>query len=116
MLRVPVNIRGVNTEADFNVWDKAQYELILGMAWLKEVDAWIACREGEVHGKLQNGIFFSIRGKRSLPSTPTISHLQMKRCGRKIHQVFFIHINEVEIETKDDVLNIKGMNVFLDDF
>jgi hypothetical protein len=74
VLRVPVNIQGVNTEADFEVWDGVRYEVILGMAWLKEVDAWIACR-GAVHGKLQNGKSFSIKGKRSLPSIPTLSHL-----------------------------------------
>ena len=39
----------------------------------------------------------------------------MKRCGRKDHQVFLIHISEVGNETKDDVLNTKGVNVFLDD-
>jgi hypothetical protein len=40
----------------------------------------------------------------------------MKRCGRKGHQVFLIHISEVENETKDDDLNTKGVKVFLDDF
>ena len=72
VLRASVNIQGVNTEADFEVWDGARYEVILGMTWLKEVDAWIACQEGEVHGKLLNGKFFSIRGKRSLPNTPIL--------------------------------------------
>ena len=116
VLRVPVSIQGVNTEADFEVWDGARYEVILGMAWLKEVDAWIACREGEVHGKLQDGKSFSVRGKRSLPNTPTLSHQQMKRCGRKGHQVFLIHISEVENETNDDALSAKGVKVFLDEF
>jgi hypothetical protein len=88
MLRVPVNIQGVNTEAYFEVWDGARYEVILGMAWFEEVDAWIACKGGEVHDKLQNGKSFSVRGKRSLPSTHMLSHQQMKKCGRKGHQVF----------------------------
>ena len=69
-----------------------------------------------MHGKLHSGKSFSIRGKRSLPTTPTFSHLQMKRYGRKGHQVFLMHIKEVENETKEDVLNTKGVNVFLDDF
>ena len=51
-----------------------------------------------------------------MPNTPTFSQLQMKRCGKKCHQVLLIHISEVESETKDDVLNTKAMNVFLDDF
>ena len=51
-----------------------------------------------------------------MPNTPIISHPQMKRCGRKGHQVFLIHISEVENETKDDALNTKGVNVFSDDF
>ena len=111
-----LNIQGVDAEVDFEVWDGARYEVILGMAWLKEVDAWIACREGAVHGKLHNGKSFSVKGKRSLPNIPTLSHLQMKRCGRKCHQVFLIHISEVDNETKDDALNTKGVKVFLDDF
>ena len=65
-------------EVDFEVWNGARYEVILDMAWLKQVDAWIACKEEAVHGKLHNGKSFCIGGKRSLPNTPTISHLQMK--------------------------------------
>ena len=51
-----------------------------------------------------------------MPNTPILSHLQMKRCGRKGHQIFLIHISEVENETKDDALNTKGVIVFSDDF
>jgi hypothetical protein len=50
MLKVPVSIQGVDTEVDFEVWNGARYEVILGMAWLKQVDAWIACKEGAIHG------------------------------------------------------------------
>ena len=80
------------------------------------MDAWIACKEGVVHGELQNDKIFSIRGKRSLPNVPTLSHLQMKRCGRKCHQVFLIHLSEVENETKDNESNTKGVKVSLNDF
>ena len=97
VLKVHVNMQGVNTEADFEVWDGTRYEVILGMAWLKEVNVWIACREGEVHEKLQNGKFFSIRGKIFLPNTLTLSHPQIKRYGKKGHQVFLIHISEVKL-------------------
>ena len=34
VLRVPVSIHGVDTEEDFEVWDGARYEVILGMTWL----------------------------------------------------------------------------------
>jgi hypothetical protein len=70
-----VNIQEVNTEANFEIWDGASYEVILGMAWPKEVNAWIACSKREVHDKLQNNKSFSIRGKRSLPNTYILSHL-----------------------------------------
>ena len=106
----------MNIEADFEVWNGARYEVILGMEWLKEIDGWIECKEEEVHGKLKNDKFFFVRGKKSLPNTPTLLHLQMKRCGRKGHQVFLIHISEVENETKDDGLSTKRVKVFLDDF
>ena len=115
MLKIPVNIQGVDTLVDFKVWNGARYEVILGMGWLNQVDAWISCKEGVVHRKLQNGRFFSIRGKRSLPSIPMFSHLQMKRYVRKDHQVFLIHLSEVENEIKVNEFN-KGVKVFLDEF
>ena len=115
MLKVLVNIQGVDTLMDFEVWNGARYEVILGMGWLNQVDAWIACKEGVVHGKLQNERSFSIRGKRSLPSIPMLSYLQMKRCVRKDHQIFLIHLSEVEKEIKVNEFN-KGMKVFLDEF
>ena len=77
----------------------------------QEINAWIACKEGVVYGKLQNGKFFSIKGKRSLPN-----FLQMKRCSRKCHQIFLIHLSEVKDETKDNDFSIKRVKIFLDDF
>ena len=115
MLKVPVNIQGMDTLVDFEVWNGVRYEVILGMEWLNQVDAWIAYKEGVVHGQLQNGRSFSIRGKRSLPSIPMFSHLQMKRCVRKDHQVFLIYLSEVENEIKVNEFN-KGVKVFLDEF
>ena len=88
--------------------------MILGMGWLNQVDAWIACKEGVLHGKLQNGRSFSIRDKRSLPSIPIFSHLQMIRCVRKDHQVYLIHLSKVENEIKINEFN-KGVKVFLDE-
>ena len=115
MLKVPVSIQGVDTKVDFEVWNGVRYKVILGMAWLKQVDAWIVCKEGAVHGKLHNGKSFSIRGKRFFPHIPTLSDLQMKRYGRKDHQVFLIHLSEVENEIKDNEI-IKEVNVFMDEF
>ena len=40
----------------------------------------------------------------------------MKRCGRKGHQVFLIHLSEVGNETKDNEFGTKEVKVFLDDF
>jgi hypothetical protein len=33
MLRVLVDIEEMNIEVDFEVWDGARYEVVLGMAW-----------------------------------------------------------------------------------
>ena len=52
ILKFPVNIQGVDRLVDFEVWNGARYEVIFGMGWLNQVDAWIACKEGVVHGKL----------------------------------------------------------------
>ena len=69
-----------------------------------------------MHGKLQDGKSFSIRGKRFLPSVPTLSHLQMKRCARKGHKIFLVHLMEVENETKDNEFDTKGVTISLDNF
>ena len=61
------------------------------MAWLKNGNASIACKEGAVHGKIQNDKSFSIIRKRSLSNKPMLLHLQMKSCARKDHEVFLIH-------------------------
>jgi hypothetical protein len=89
LVNVPISIQGVHTTADFEVWNGARYDVILGMAWLREVDAWIACKEGAIHGKLQNGKAFCIKGKRSLPNIPLLSHLQMKGQLRNLMKYFW---------------------------
>ena len=66
------------------------------------MNAWIACKDGAIHENFQNGKSLSIRRKRSLSNGHMLSHLQMKRCGRKSLQVFLIHLNEVENESKDN--------------
>lgn len=52
MLKVLVDIQGINIVADFEVWSGAPYNIILGMAWLCQVDAHITCKEGAVHENL----------------------------------------------------------------
>jgi len=54
ILNAPVSIQGVETKVNFEVWNGARYNVILGMVWLRQVDAWIACKEGTVHGKLKD--------------------------------------------------------------
>jgi len=39
ILNAPVSIQGVETKVDFEVWNGAHYDVILGMAWLRQVDA-----------------------------------------------------------------------------
>ena len=51
MLKVSVDIQGFNIVANFEVWKGMQYNIILEMAWLCQVNAHIACK-GVVHGKL----------------------------------------------------------------
>jgi hypothetical protein len=75
LVNIPISIQGVDTIMDFKVWNGARYDVILGMAWLREVDAWIACKEGVVHRKLQNGKNKFIKDKRSLPNIPLLSSL-----------------------------------------
>ena len=43
---------------DFKVWNEARYEVILNMVWLKQVEAWIACKEKTIHEKLYSIKYF----------------------------------------------------------
>lgn len=79
------------------------------------MDAWIACKEGAVHGKLKDGKPFIIKGKRSLPNVPLFSHLQMKRSIRKNHEVYLIHMNEVYNEMKENEFSV-DVKSFLNEF
>ena len=74
MLKVHVNIQGVDTKVDFKVWNEARYEVILNMVWLKHVDAWIACKEGTIHEKLYSiKCFYGVFGGISLGWCGTLS-------------------------------------------
>jgi hypothetical protein len=117
LVNVLVSIQRVDTIVDFEVWNRARYNVILGMVWLQEVDAWFACKEGAVHGKLQNGKAFCIKGKRSLPNIPLLSHLQLKRSIKKMNEVFLIYLNGVQMnEVKGNNIDRMDVKVFLEDF
>lgn len=53
------------------------------MSWLNDVDAWIACKHGEVQGKLSDDKPFTIKGTRILPKIPLLSAAQMKKVFEK---------------------------------
>jgi hypothetical protein len=81
------------------------------------MDAWIACKEGAVYGKLQNGKAFCIKGKRSLQIIPVLSHLQMKRPIKKSNEVFMVYLNGVQMnEVKGSNVDKMDVKVFLDEF
>ena len=77
LLDVPLILQGTQTIANFEVWTGNQYDVILGMSWLNDVDAWIACKHREVYGKLSNSKPFTIKGTRALPKIPLLSATQI---------------------------------------
>ena len=113
LLDVPVILQGTQTIANFEVWTGSQYDVILGMTWLNDVDAWIACKHGEVHGKLPNGKPFTIKGTRALPKIPLLSATQMKRCLRKKQEVFAIDIRKVSDKSESNCKEPINVEIFL---
>lgn len=65
------------------------------MAWLRHVDAWIACKKGAIYRKLKNGKTFFFKGKQFLSNVHMLSHLQMKQSMRKNHNFFWMNVNEL---------------------
>jgi hypothetical protein len=53
LANILVGIEGVDTIVDFEIWNEASCDFILGLAWLQQVDAWIAYKEGAIYGKFQ---------------------------------------------------------------
>ena len=83
LLDIPVILQETQTMADFEIWSGSQYDVILGMSWFNDVDAWIACKPREANGKLSDDKPFTIKGTRALPKIPLLSAIQMKMCLRK---------------------------------
>ena len=93
-------MQGTLTIANFEVWIWSQYDVILGMSWFNDVDAWIACKHEEVHGKLYYDKPFTFKGTRALPKIPLLSATQMKRCMRKKQEVITIDIRKISNESE----------------
>ena len=53
-----------NIIVEFEVWTECQHDVILGMSWLNVMDALIAYKHEEVHGRFFDGKSFKINGKR----------------------------------------------------
>ena len=71
------------------------------MSWLNDVDAWIACKHGEVQGKLSDDKPFTIKGTKVLPKVPLLFAAQMKRCLKKKKQeVFVIDFRKISYESE----------------
>lgn len=101
LMDVKANLQGTETLVNFEVWKGARYVVTLGMAWLNRVDAWIACKNGELHGKLRNNKPFIVKDKRSLPNVPLISSLQLKRSLKKNQEVYVVHVHKIEQKMED---------------
>lgn len=80
-------LQETRTIANFEVWTWSQYNVILEMSWLNVVDTKIACKHGEVHGRLSNGKLFKIKGERAQPKVPLIYVTQIERSLRKKQEV-----------------------------
>ena len=55
LLKILLIIQGIQISANFKVWIWCEYDIILGMLWFNDVDASIACKHGELHGKKIDG-------------------------------------------------------------
>ena len=91
-------LQGMQTIANFELWTRSQSDIILRILWFNDVDTYIVCKHGEVHGKFSNGKPFIIRGTGALPKIPLFSATQMKRCMRKKQKIFVIDIHKISDE------------------
>jgi hypothetical protein len=73
-------LQGTQSIANFRIWTRSQYFIILKFSWLNDVEAWNACKHGEVYGKLPDNKPFTIKGTRVLPKIPLVFATQIKKC------------------------------------
>jgi hypothetical protein len=107
-----MEMNGLNTKADLNIFPLGSSECLIGMNWLDQNHAILECHNKAFTFLDEEGNLRKVQGIPRAVTIREISALQLKKCYRKGCQIFAAHMEET---TKDKVPNLEDHAV-LEDF
>jgi hypothetical protein len=107
-----MDMKGLNTRADLNIFPLGSYDCLIGMDWLDQHRVIIECHNKEFNYLDEEGNLRKVQGIPRAVTIREISALQLKKCYRKGCQIFASRMEETP---KDKVSNIEYY-AFLKDF
>jgi hypothetical protein len=99
-----MDMNGLNTRADLNIFPLGSYDFIIGMDWLDQHHAILDCHNKAFTCLDEEGNLRKVKGILRAVTIREISALQLKKCYRKGCQIFAAHMEETP---KDKVPNLE---------
>jgi hypothetical protein len=103
-----MDMNGLNTREDLNIFPLGSYDCIIGMDWLNQHHAILDCHNKAFTCLDEEGTIRKVQGIPRVVTIREISALQLKRCYRKGCQIFAPHMEETP---KDKVPNLEDYAV-----
>jgi hypothetical protein len=89
-----MDINGLNTRADLNIFPLGSYDCLIGMDWLDQHHVIPNCHKNEFTFLDEDGNKRKVQGISRVVTIREISSLQLKKCYRKGCQLFVVHMDE----------------------
>jgi hypothetical protein len=91
-----ISLNGVNTNVDLNIIPLGSYDILIGMDWLDKHHVVLDCHSKTFTCLDGDGKQIIVKGVPRPISIRDISALQLKRCFRKVCQMYASHVEEPE--------------------
>ena len=103
--KTAIQLNGFSTEVNLNILPLGSYDLLIGMDWLEKKKALMNCWDKTLHCVDEEGKPFTLKGKPKPIIVRQISALQLKRTAREGYQVYAVHVEEIEQQTEEELLD-----------
>jgi hypothetical protein len=104
----PVDMNGLSTRDDLNIFPLGSYDCLIGMDWLDQHHYILGCYNKSFSCWDEEGNIRTVHGISRVVTVREISTLQLKKCYKKCCQLFAAHMEETP---KDKVSNIEDYAV-----
>jgi hypothetical protein len=99
-----MDMNGLNTRADLNIFPLGSYDCLIGMDWLDQHHAILGCHNKAFTCLDEEGNVRKVQGILREVTIREILALQLKKCYRKGCQIFVVYMEETP---KDKVPNLE---------